>query len=500
MPKVPHFTKDQKIAVIGAGPAGIHMASQLKKRGYTNVTIFEKSGVVGGKSLSLVQNGIPYELGTCFLHNGYRRILHLIKEYKLREPISPEGRAIFLKKDGTADEFTSMEFTEFVTYQIKVDWAQQHPKWKWLPGKLISLKLVKAIWNYCWLYRRLLGSFQLTYEMPYNPSDELLKQVDITFLEFLQKNNLSDLISLLRIAQAAQGYGYMETIPAYYGLCWLTPTFFWGLIRQSLGLGTITKMLPDGYQELWRRIAKDDELSIKFNTTIKLDGIDRKTQPDKVRIEYTDAEQESQTETFDFLILTISLREALQLLKYPTETESKLFNALVGFTLTSTLYESEPIPRYSTPEYDKAGAYFPDVLNPKHNNVWYADRNDRNIFAKSSNMPKSFERQRRIAFQFSDQEPPVGEEDIATWKKELLSKLKQAFSERIPGEVDVIQSILWPYFLHFPKEVLRLGYPRELFEYQGQNNTWYAGASASFESVEHVVNYNLALMDTYLED
>ena len=48
MSKVSHFTKDQKIAAIGAGPAGIHMASQLKKRGYTNVTILEKSGMIGG--------------------------------------------------------------------------------------------------------------------------------------------------------------------------------------------------------------------------------------------------------------------------------------------------------------------------------------------------------------------------------------------------------------------------------------------------------------------
>ena len=32
-----------KIAIVGGGPAGVHMAYELKQRGYTNVTILESS-------------------------------------------------------------------------------------------------------------------------------------------------------------------------------------------------------------------------------------------------------------------------------------------------------------------------------------------------------------------------------------------------------------------------------------------------------------------------
>ncbi len=39
-----------RIAVVGAGPSGINMAYKLKKNGYNNVVVYEKSNRVGGKS------------------------------------------------------------------------------------------------------------------------------------------------------------------------------------------------------------------------------------------------------------------------------------------------------------------------------------------------------------------------------------------------------------------------------------------------------------------
>ena len=36
----------ERVCIVGAGPAGVHMSLSLKKKGYTNVTIFEKTGRV----------------------------------------------------------------------------------------------------------------------------------------------------------------------------------------------------------------------------------------------------------------------------------------------------------------------------------------------------------------------------------------------------------------------------------------------------------------------
>jgi hypothetical protein len=488
----PHFQKRHRIAVIGAGPAGIHMASLLKKRGYTNVTILEKTNRIGGKSYTVHKDGVPYEMGTCFLHNGYHRVKQLGKSYGLREDIHPEGRAIF--PCGAAPDAGSLELGEFVAGEICKDWQQKYPRWKWLPEKLVQLRLLKAIWCYSRLYQRLVGSTRLPYGVPLHLSSDVLARIDMTLLEFLQQNNLEPLIGVLRIAQAAQGYGYLEKIPAYYGLCWATPELLIGLIKQVLGLKKITRMLPDGYEALWRTMAEKDGLSIKYNTTIH--SINRQLPEGPIAIDLTDTKGDRQLEAYDFLILTINLRSALEIIDDPAETEQRLFSALTGFTLTTTLYESDPVPGYSTPDNDKAIAYFTDALVPGHDNEWCADRNDRHIFATVNGLEKRFDRQVRVAFQFSEEDSPnrvqFGED------ARIAAKLKASWAKRGVAKPHIIMQFSWPYFMHFPGEAIRKGYYNQLFGCQGQNKTWYAGASASFESVNHVVNYNHALIDTYL--
>ena len=63
-----------------AGPAGVHMASLLKKAGVENVVVLERLHRIGGKSYTVVDNdGVPHEMGTCYLHSGYGPIKDLIK-------------------------------------------------------------------------------------------------------------------------------------------------------------------------------------------------------------------------------------------------------------------------------------------------------------------------------------------------------------------------------------------------------------------------------------
>lgn len=52
--KIPEITRDERIAIVGAGPAGLTAAHDLRKMGY-NVTIFESHPVTGG----MMRLGIP---------------------------------------------------------------------------------------------------------------------------------------------------------------------------------------------------------------------------------------------------------------------------------------------------------------------------------------------------------------------------------------------------------------------------------------------------------
>lgn len=90
----------RKIVIIGAGPAGIHMATCLIKQGYKSeqIVILEKSDRPCGKSYSIVDKDndkdkkdsnvndyegdeIVHEMGTCYLHPEYHAISSLLDEY-----------------------------------------------------------------------------------------------------------------------------------------------------------------------------------------------------------------------------------------------------------------------------------------------------------------------------------------------------------------------------------------------------------------------------------
>ena len=44
---------DERICIIGGGPAGLSCAMYLEKKGYSNYVIYEKLNKVGGKCWSL---------------------------------------------------------------------------------------------------------------------------------------------------------------------------------------------------------------------------------------------------------------------------------------------------------------------------------------------------------------------------------------------------------------------------------------------------------------
>ena len=78
--------ENDHVCIVGAGPAGIHMALSLKDRGYKSVKIFEKSGRVGGKSYDTQLNGYYRPQGTIFLTSDYlNNFIPLARRYNVGE-------------------------------------------------------------------------------------------------------------------------------------------------------------------------------------------------------------------------------------------------------------------------------------------------------------------------------------------------------------------------------------------------------------------------------
>jgi hypothetical protein len=553
--------KDQRIAIVGAGPAGLHVASRLKHLGFTKITLFEKTDRVGGKSLTIYRNAagqpceqelvdgtmdtsdcVAHEMGTCYLHNGYHHVRWLLEEYGLKSVVPPEGRAVWWQD--VIDDDAPADITQFVVAGIqKMVSDGRLSKPFWVPESAFpTYALLSAVSDYNTLYQNLFGTVKFT--MPDRPSDDALQKIDMTFEEFLVKHNLHALIPFAALAQTAQGYGYVKTIPAFYGLQWMKPEILAGFVQQSLhsktdvGSGAlaswledmiakvsnmlvggnaaavqkITTMIPEGYNKLWKRIHEQDQLDVRFNVTIADSGIHR---PDSgpITITYSQNGGDDITAEYDILIYTGPHALAERYVDVTSE-EKDIFQHLSNYVLMTTLYESEPVPGYSD-EKAIPIMYRYSTLDggSEDDGEWYSDRDAHSIFA--ANKPRQATgKQWRVAYQFY--EKPCEQEQFDQGKlcdakyqfpstegrfKEFqlpdqLARL-QARVQQKNGNVAHAEQFPWPYFWHFDSSAIAAGKPWDLFDMQGTKNTFWLGASAVFESVHDVINYNLQILDAH---
>lgn len=98
--------KKPKIAVIGAGLAGLTAAYRLVQAGYTPV-VYEAALRLGGRCLSgTFPNGQVYEHGAELIDSCHLETLHLIKELGLQVDDLVEGQVV-----GTQDRYRVMDYT-----------------------------------------------------------------------------------------------------------------------------------------------------------------------------------------------------------------------------------------------------------------------------------------------------------------------------------------------------------------------------------------------------
>jgi hypothetical protein len=91
--ETPPFEKGSRIAVVGAGPAGISMTKLLSDRGFTDITVFEKEDRVGGKSKHIVlESGEKLDVGTVYVVGKYECVELWADQVGMTEkPVDPDG-------------------------------------------------------------------------------------------------------------------------------------------------------------------------------------------------------------------------------------------------------------------------------------------------------------------------------------------------------------------------------------------------------------------------
>ena len=261
------------IVILGAGVSGLLFAIRLKRLGYTNIEILESTDRYRGKTYTITEDE-PYpneskektvcELGTCYLSPAY---YHLIED--LKEFFVDNDQIDFAKNDPnfrgivTQGEFPdSFDVAPIITQQeyifLKAKALLGHPQN--YDSQKIELKIGLDLAKYSILHWQIMGSQT---PMPPKPPTALLEK---TFYQFLEDNNLLSLVGMMEYIYSVQGYGVMKTIPAYYGLIWITPIVIQTILLDNMSPENIPVVtaLKKGWGDFWDQIVTKGNLRITY--------------------------------------------------------------------------------------------------------------------------------------------------------------------------------------------------------------------------------------------
>ncbi len=333
--------KNERICIIGGGPAGLSCAMYLEKKGYSDYVIYEKLGKVGGKcwspKLKVKHNGVEEErsfetgaiMGAITYHavsemeefGGY---YHKGPDFKHGEP---NMRREFRNLDGTVDHPFEPKVNFSIGKMLKLLKLKKQMK---KLNELMQTKYVgydcyghlgvakgeyygisKGVDGYCGATKE--SSFP-NYIKGTNPN---LKDLALPFSEFCKINGVEEVQRIWIAPFTSFGYGFFDEIPAALVMKYLDVTTALEFVNMKLWTW------QDGTQEIYESVnRKLMHPAVLETEVVKVDRADG-----KVTVTIRKNGEES-TETFDKLIVTTPL-DYFKDYADATEEEKELFGKII---------------------------------------------------------------------------------------------------------------------------------------------------------------------------
>jgi len=434
-----------RIAIIGAGPAGMSAAWFLKQNGYRDVRVFEKIERVGGKCLSFDYEGRQFDMAAHEMLAGYGDVMEI-------------ATALEVPTTGYQDVLVydrgSRRYMDMLT-------ATQS-------GGYGKLQVVWASLRYTWMLLTRFREFSRPGSGFANAPPELLQPL----ASWLKQRRLEALQETILFVMKVQGFGRLDQIPAAYFVK------FQGLrnwLSNVLHVAGIVQYWPrvfkHGFQSLWDAVAK--EVDVELNSAIR--AIRRRQAPDgnviEVEVEF---DGERPPEKFDQLILACPLDMAtlsglgLDL----SEQETRLLEKVRYVEFVTTACRVEGIP---------AGVVGTIPLPPMLDYTGYIkiyDDSDMTIFFNLS--------------------PSEGYD-----KREIVERIRAQVA-KLPDYKGKPARLVaehgqhgWRYFPHVSLTDFSAGFYDQLESLQGFQQTFYDSSLLGFETVGNTVAYSRGLVNRY---
>jgi len=258
--------RPEKVCIVGGGSSGVHMGWLMRRRGFSNIVLFEKSARLGGNVWSVANAGdgnITRELGAAFLSPDYYEVRALLDRFGQNTvPISIDTMiqlhtANSDVRPGPAEDVSSASV-----------WAN-----RWVStftnttDPSINADIVSdALNKYITLHGSIFGEYQGRFPPKPSSASKLLA-INGTILDFFARHDLQVLEPMFFQFFVMQGMGLLGTMPAYYVMKWVSPSS----IRAG-GFGNDKSaplaMMKDGYGSLIQALADEAGLDVRFNAEV----------------------------------------------------------------------------------------------------------------------------------------------------------------------------------------------------------------------------------------
>lgn len=480
--------KNSRIAIIGAGPAGLSTAWFLGKQGFRNVTVLEKLGRVGGLCKSLTIDGMSYDLGANYITWAYTETRRIAKEV---------GAKTYKEKPYTSIEImTVSEDKETARYRPLKEAVLFNPFTK---EPVTLLEFIVAAFRYLWLRLQLVRIIDRRDYLA-RIDDKNHPELCVSFKHWLRENKLDALASLFEFPVTIMGYGQLRDIAAPYVLRYISLKTFFPMIAHNLPLvGPLFELLLPwprrftlGFQRMWQKVAW--RTNVRLNIKIKkiTRNLDSTNAP--IQIEYQTLQQElNNLDTvdgsmeFDYLILACPLTpdvfQQLGLERTKNEVEMSRKIKVNPYCMTTYWVENMQMPQ----------PIAPILPLPERGRPWAVARQ----FQHKGNYFTQF----YTRTDDSDCDRTLDKENLRRIEDNVRAEVLKLIG-LLKGRVDETHS-RWTtydrftYFQHVGPKEIGEGYYQDLKELQGTHRTFYVGGVTDFELVEPIVQHSKYLVEKH---
>lgn len=420
-------SRDLRVAVVGAGAAGLSAALSLQDLGYKNVTVFEASSQVGGKADSLEFEGRNYDLGAVLVMPDFKTIMGLADRFGVRYHDSG------MKYLVAQDDGSLVDIMEFPVRQF---------------GAFSLMSSLSAFERYP--YR---GAADIGGDFSAAP-----REMHENFSAFSRRNGFEMVGLGIAPVVVGCGYGYASEVPALYWMQIansLVPLFEQSL-RNAQGAApkTYAAAFPGGYRSLWVEVSR--HLDVRLNSPVsRVKRYVDATGQQRVALTAND-----ETFEFDRVIVATPLEKALEFLDAAVG-EKDLFSRVRYYPYNVVLFRGRNLPK-------------PAIM-----------------FSNAHTTRETVGRLTGLYNQYGDGDIwTAGQLATWTMTNEQMEAAIREDVAKLGGQVDeIVHRKMWAHFPHVTSKDLDEGFYDRMASLQGVNGTYYVGSIMTFDSAEPAARF-----------